>query len=157
VLLYHPSSIDWRAWSFELVDSTPDSRETDILGDPGGQTWGARWIWFNMNSIIRRRITPVHERVHILHAEWVNAVAHAILVPLAEFVLGGGWWTIWAVCLAQCAFGISYGGHFMWEMAKLKFDWSRWREAYMKIWTERIAYRIDDEFERGLRPDAWGA
>lgn len=156
-LLYKPSRIRWRAGCFELVDSTPESRDTDIIGHPGGQSWGARVIWYNMTRFIENRIIPVHERVHIWHAELVNAAAHAVLIPIAELYLGGGWWTVSAVLLAQAAFGISYGVHFMWEWGKLGFKRSRWREAYLKIWTERIAYQTDDEYERGLRPNAWGA
>lgn len=157
--LYKPGKIRWRAGCFEIVDDTPGSMETDIIGNPGGQTFGARIIWFNMKWFVDRRIIPVHERVHIHDAELVNGIAHIVLVPPA-FILApdlGAWLPYAAIVLAQAAFALSYGVHFLWEWGKLGFDRKRWREAYEKIWTERRAYRKDDEFERGECPDAWGA
>lgn len=154
---YKPGRIRFRAGCLEIVDDTPGSLETAIIGNPGGQTFGGRLIWYNMALFVERRITPVHERDHVHMAELVNTIAHVIIVPPSVILSSEwGWWIIAAaVALAQAAFAISYGAHFMWEWAKLGFK--RWREAYMKIWAERRAYRIDDEYEQGKRPEAWGA
>lgn len=151
---YKPSSIRWFKGCFELMDNSPTSRMTDIWGRPGGQSWGIRVIWYNTHWDRDYAPLRVHERVHTQHGEWVNAAAHAVLVPLA-LLYGGDWYWLGAVALGQAAFGISYGVHFFYEWAKMGFG--DWQPAYRKIWTERIAYRVDDEFEKGQRPDAWGA
>ena len=69
-------------------------------------------------------------------------------------------WYGWAgfVFLAQISFGLAYGGHFLYHWAKMGFprDRGEWWKAYLEIWSEVIAYRVDDEYERGLRPEAWG-
>lgn len=153
---YKPGKIRWRAGALEVMDNTPGSMDTNILGNPGGQTFGGRIIWYNMASFVERRIIPVHERVHIHHAEWINAVAHMVLVLPVVLLCDSVGLTVCSVLLAQSAFGLAYGGHFLWEMRKLGWDWKRWADAYRKIFTERIAYRIDDEFKNGVRPDAWG-
>lgn len=152
---YRPSSIRIYDGVIEMVDSTPDSTTTTIWGRPGAQSWGCRVNWFNRTLGLEWAPLRVHERIHTLHGEWVNGAAHAILVPLAAIFLGG-WWIVGAVVLAQLAFGISYGGHFMIEWARGGFN-ANWRPAYMRIWTERIAYRRQAEFEAGKHPDAWGA
>ena len=167
-LFVKPSSFRWRDGCFECVDNTPDSRRTTIWGRPGGQSWGCRWLWFNRTVSRDWGPLAVHERVHALHGEWINGIAHAALIPLAIY-LDGGWHWVWCLALAQLAFGIAYGLHFLWEWGKRGFG--PWKvedengkmvdgpgyEAYLRIFSERIAYRIDDEYERGLRPDAWGA
>lgn len=149
---YRPSSIRWHAGCLELIDSTPNSRTTTIWGRPGGQSWGIRVIWFNARWDRDSASLRVHERVHALHGEWVNAAAHVVFVPPS--LLLGGWWIVGAIALSQCAFGISYGGHFLFEWIRGGFG--HWYPAYMKIWSEKIAYRVDDEYDRGMRPGAWG-
>lgn len=151
--IYKPSSIRWHEGCFELVDNTPNSRRTTIWGRPGGQSWGIRVIWHNSLLDLNSASLRVHERVHTLHGEWVNAVAHLVLVP-AGLLLGGGWWLVGAIAIAQLAFGITYLGHFLFEWSRLR---GPWYDAYLRIWTERIAYRIDEEYEQGLRPKAWGS
>jgi len=151
-LVVRPSSVRWRQWALECIDSTPESRSTTIWGRPGGQSWGCRVLWFNTTLASIGEVN-VHERVHALHGEWVNAVAHAVLVPAAVLFLGPSWW--WpAVIVAQLAFGVAYGGHFAFEWARQGFG--PWHPAYMRIWSERIAYRVDDEWAKGQRPGAWG-
>lgn len=49
-------------------------------------------------------------------------------------------------------FYLSYGIHFLWHRMK----GVPYQDAYRAIWTERIAYRQQDEFDNGKRPDAWG-
>lgn len=154
-IFYRPSSIRIYDGVIELVDSTPNSRSTTIWGRPGAQSWGCRVNWFNTTLGLNEASLRVHERIHTKHGEWVNGAAHAILVPLAYMYLGG-WWILWAVLLAQAAFGISYGLHFMFEWAKDGFD-KDWVPAYKRIYTERIAYRVEAEFEDGKHQDAWGA
>lgn len=155
ILFYKPSSLRYYDGVFELVDSTPNSRSTTIWGRPGAQSWGCRVVWFNTTLGLNYAALRVHERIHILHAEWVNADAHAILVPLAWMYLGG-WWVVAAIVLSQFAFAISYGIHFMVEWGRGGFN-KNWVPAYMRIWTERIAYRVQEEFENGKHKDAWGA
>ncbi len=148
---YRPSSIRWHAGCLELIAGRTNGR-TRIWGRPGGQSWGIRVIWYASQGSLDSAPLRVHERVHTLHGEWVNAIAHAILVPLS--LLMGGWWIVGAIALGQAAFGIAYGGHFLFEWIRGGFG--HWYSAYMKIWSEKTAYRVDDEYERGLRPEAWG-
>jgi len=46
-----------------------------------------------------------------------------------------------------------YGLHFL---VLLPFS-KDWKAAYYKIWAEKMAYRIQDEFKEGKRPGAWGS
>lgn len=50
-------------------------------------------------------------------------------------------------------FILAYVGHFAWLYAAQGFG--DWRPAYRKIWAEKTAYHIQDEFNAGKRPGAW--
>jgi hypothetical protein len=57
-------------------------------------------------------------------------------------------------------FILAYVFHFLWLYAfppSEPKDKPRWRRAYYKVWSERIAYRTQDEFREGKRPGAWGS
>lgn len=155
-IVYRPSSIRYYKGVLDLVDSTPGSKSTTIWGSPGAQSWGCRINWFNTTLGLNLASLRVHERIHTKHGEWVNGLAHLILVPPAYLLLSG-WWVFGAVILAQLAFGISYLAHFLWEWRKEGFKMEDWYPAYRRIWTERIAYRVQAEFEAGKHPDAWGS
>lgn len=155
VIFYRPSSIRYYKGCFDLVDSTPGSRSTTIWGRPGAQSWGCRINWFNTTLGLNQASLRVHERIHTLQGEWVNAAAHVILVPLGLYL--GGWWLVGCILLAQLSFGISYLSHFMYEWSKVGFKMDRWKEAYLRIWAERIAYKKQDEYEQGMHKDAWGS
>lgn len=148
---YKPSSIRWRAGCFELVDNTPNARATSIWGRPGAQSIGIRVIFFNLARDREPGPLAIHERVHTLHGEWCNTLGHLLFVPLA-IALGLPWWA--GALAGQATFGLLYGGHFfiLWALS----GFGPWHESYLRIWSERIAYRVDDEWERGLRPGAWG-
>lgn len=154
-IVYRPSSIRYYKGVFELIDSTPNSTSTTIWGRPGAQSWGCRINWFNTTLGLNDAALRVHERIHTLHGEWVNGLAHAVLMPLAWMYLGG-WWVLYAFLLAQASFGLSYLVHFLFEWALTGFA-SDWRPAYRRIWTERIAYRVQAEYEDGKHQDAWGS
>lgn len=51
-------------------------------------------------------------------------------------------------------FIIAYVAHwlYLWRFGK----GMPWKDAYYQIWFEKQAYRIDDEYEKGLREGAWG-
>ena len=155
---YRPGAIQFYKGCIELFDRTPDSRTTTIWGRPGGQSWGIRVIWYNRRAGQAWAGLRIHERVHTLHGEWTNAIAHAVLVPLGFYLDGWdwGWLSIGSIVLSQAAFGILYGAHFLIEWARVGFKPSRWNDAYLRIWSERVAYRVQEEFERGGRDDAWG-
>lgn len=153
-LFYRPQAWRWRAGALELVAGRKNGA-TRIWGRPGGQSWGARVIWYASGSWWENAGLRVHERVHAAHGEIVNALAHVALVPPAA-IWGGAGWIVAAVLLAQAAFGISYGAHFLAEWRRLGYKRSAWRAAYLRIWSERIAYRVEREFNAGQRPEAWG-
>lgn len=50
-------------------------------------------------------------------------------------------------------FTLAYALHWLILMPMCKFNWY---DAYMKVWAERMAYRIQREFRDGRRPNAWG-
>jgi len=148
LLVYRPTSVRYYKGVLELVAPT-------IFGNPLAQSWGCRVNWFNTSESRDRASIRVHERVHTLHGEWTNAVAHLVLVTPAYLYLSTPW-VILSIILAQLTFGASYLFHFLFEWRKEKFNRNNWFPAYKRIWTERIAYRVADEFKAGLRTDAWG-
>jgi hypothetical protein len=130
VVVYRAHDFRWNEGCLEAIGGTfqRDGKTiTRIWGRPGAQTHG----WFTIYASVEHRAKRplrVHERVHVTQA----------------FVLGP-------------LFLVAYPGHFIIEWARKGFRPSRWRDAYLRIWAERIAYRIQDEYRRGLRPNAWGA
>jgi len=153
--IYRPTGVRFYAGCIEFIGGTftRDGKAfTRIWGRPGGQSWGVRCVWYSSRHNQASASLRVHERVHALHGEWVNAAAHLALVP-AGLALGG-WWIPASILVAQLAFAIAYVGHFLYHWMLTGFG--PWYDAYRLIWSERIAYRIQDEFENGTRPDAWG-
>lgn len=147
IIIHKPVKYEFKNGCLEMIS---DNEAAEIVGS----SWGNRMIWYAHENY-RHGGTSVHERVHTAHGEWVNAVAHLILVPLS-LLLGGDWWLLGAILLSQAAFGITYGSHFMIEWARGGFN-ANWVPAYTRIYTERIAYRKEVEFIKGQCPDAWGA
>jgi len=47
-----------------------------------------------------------------------------------------------------------YGIDFAYQLVVTGGDF--WK-AYRRVWFERVAYKLQAEFEKGERPDAWGA
>lgn len=130
-VVYRARSFRWHAGCLEAVAGTfrrDGYPVTRIWGRPRAQTWG--WLIVYASEADRDKAwLRVHERVHVRHAFWLG--------PL---------------------FLLAYGLHFVWEFIWTSHcDPSRWDEAYREVWSERIAYREQDEFRRGLRPNAWGA
>ena len=101
--------------------------ETRIFGRPAGQSLGCPVIWYASADHWDRASLRVHERCHVVQG-----------------LLGLG-----------ILFGAAYGLHFLFEWTRRGFG--DWRPAYRAIWAERQAYAVQDEFEKGHRPDAWGA
>lgn len=149
VPFYRPTKVRLRAGCIEMLAGTR------IWGQPGGQSWGIRVIWYRNESQWDRADLRVHERVHILQGEMINALAHLLLVPIG--IYHGPGWVIAAVLLSQAAFALAYFGHFLFEWRHERFQRKNWHPAYLRTWAERMAYRIQAEFKDGQRPQAWGA
>ena len=123
---YRPTSARWHDGCLELVAGTYDDGSTRIWGSPGAQCLGCQVVWFRSERHRDKGWLAVHERVHAIHGLWGLGVV----------------------------FAVAYLGHFLYEWARDGFG--QWRPAYRRIWSERIAYRIDHEYMVGLRPEAWG-
>jgi len=52
-------------------------------------------------------------------------------------------------------FLVAYGLHFVWLWVAQGFG--DWRAPYHRVWAERQAYQVQDEYIAGQRSDAWGA
>lgn len=154
-IIYKPSKIRYYDGCLDMTDSTPNSKSTTIWGRPGAQSWGCRINWYNTSLGLNDSAMRVHERTHTLHGEWVNAAAHLILVPLAYFLLGT-WWAAGAALVAQSAFGLSYGAHFLFEWMLIGFS-RNWIPAYKRIWSERIAHKAEIDYSHGNNRNSWGA
>ncbi len=160
-IVYRPTSIRWRHGCLELVAGTFERKNdktgaveliSRIWGRPHGQCLGAPAQWYKSKRHRDRPRLRVHERSHTIQGIIVNALA----APLA--LLGLLWWPLYGLPLL--AFGLAYGGQFLYLLAAVgpgDKKTPRWKKAYYRIWAERQAYRVQDEFERGLRPEAWGA
>lgn len=57
-----------------------------------------------------------------------------------------------AYCLGV-PFWVAYGAHFL---VGLIAHGGEWYPAYMDVWAERQAYRLERNYRAGLLPDAWG-
>ncbi|UCC74950.1 MAG: hypothetical protein JSV86_10490 [Gemmatimonadota bacterium] len=131
VVFYRARGFRWSDGCLEAVGGSfqrDGKTVTRIWGRPGAQTWG--WfIVYRTEAHVAKAPLRVHERVHV-----------------AQGMVGGP------------LFLLAYGLHFLIEFAwTARFRPSRWYDAYRRVWAERMAYRIEDEFRRGLRPNAWGA
>jgi len=129
LLLMIPYGVErmrWKAGCLEIIAKRNGDGETRIWGKPWGQSLGCPVIWYASERAWDDPGLRVHERCHTIQG-----------------ILGLG-----------LLFGVAYGIHFLWEWALIKFG--PWHSAYMRIWAERQAYRIQDEFEAGQRPGAWG-
>jgi hypothetical protein len=155
LVFYKPQQWRWSDGCLEFVAGRDEEGETRIWGTPGGQTFGCPLIAYASVAAWNYRPTRLHERVHVIHSAIVSTVAVLVTVPL---LFTGGWWLLLAVAL-WFAFGISYGVHYVWgRLRGLGHD-----VAYRRIWTERIAYRLDEPYRAdGIRhndpPDGvWGS
>jgi hypothetical protein len=123
-------AILYRPTSWRWRDGCLEAISTHILGRPGAQTHGAV-IFFASEAHRDRADLRVHERVHVLQG-----------------FLGGP------------IYVLAYVFHFAWLFAfapKEPAEEPRWKRAYRRIYFERIAYRIQAEYQAGKRPNAWGA
>lgn len=129
VPLYRPTRVRWSEGCLEMIAGTSHGR-TRIFGKPWAQTHG--WlIFYAGEEWWSERSLRVHERVHVTHG-----------------FIGGPFYVL------------SYILHFAWLFAftpTTPVGKPRWKRAYLKVWSERIAYRTQDEFADGKRPDAWGS
>jgi len=130
VVFYRACTFRWSDGCLEAVGGTfrrAGKTVSRIWGRPYAQTWGWLIIY---DSLGHRAVRPlrVHERVHVIQ----SMVAGPLFTPL-------------------------YSLHFLVEWAREGFAFAHWRDAYRRIWAERMAYRIEDEYRRGLRPTVWGA
>lgn len=97
-----------------------------MIGNPGAQSLGCNVIWYASERAWDWPPLRVHERCHVIQG-----------------ILGLG-----------IPFGISYGLHFLWRWALSGFG--PWHTAYREIWAEKQAYKVQEEYQRGQRPGAWG-
>ena len=158
-LVYRPVKWRWRAGCVEMIAGTFErngEQVTRIWGRPAAQSLGCPVIYFANERDIEDEGLGVHERVHTYQGVVINAQATCLLWPLLFTVWfdmpGHLWWPLLA--LGPAGFGIVYGGHFLWEWMISGFG--AWQVAYRRIWAERIAHRIQGEFNEGKRPGAWG-
>jgi hypothetical protein len=159
IIVYRPTDIRWRhgclemiAGSFYRQEGSRLRRVTRIWGRPGGQSLGSIGLWFATARDRDNRGLNVHERTHTIQGIIVNAAALP-LVLLGHYV----WWPLYALPLL--AFGIAYGGHWLYLFVAVgpgDNKTPRWKKAYYLIWAERQAYRIQREYDDGKRAGAWG-
>jgi hypothetical protein len=101
-----------------------------MIGNPDAQTLG--WIVYYRNDKMRaNKGLRVHERVHV-----------------RQGMRGGVF------------FGLAYGASWLWYLIFPKENAHykpRWFAAYMSIWAEVTAYRIQWEFHQGKHKNAWGS
>ena len=106
------------------------------------------WKWYHGALVIKVQRVP--------GGEWINGQTHSWVVLVEEdvasvrvhefvhvkqrLVLGPTFLPI---------YGGMYLGH---RMRGLKHS-----DAYRAIWFEKVAYRVQSEFEAGKRSDAWGS
>ena len=124
---YGVERVRWSRGCLEIMAKRRADGRTRIWGQPGAQSLGCPVIWYASERAWADAGLRVHERCHVVQG-----------------ILGLG-----------IPFGLAYGLHFLWEWALVGFG--AWRPAYRRIWAERQAYRIQDEFEAGQREGAWGA
>lgn len=146
VVFYRVERWRWHDRCLEFVAKNNKDGSTRIWGRPAGQCWGTIAMVFSSPEYFERRVIAVHERVHALHGIWLNAIGCALFTTLGFLV----WWPI--ALLGPFTFAFAYGGHFLIQYVRKRKFWP----AYLAIWSEKIAYRVDDEFEQGKRPGAWG-
>jgi hypothetical protein len=150
LVFYGVEEWGWRAGCLEFVAKRDKNGRTRIWGRPQGQCWGTPAMVFSSSRVLAHRVIPVHERVHAIHGILLCTAGAVVFTPLGLLV----WWPL--MLLGPMVFVIAYVGHFLFEWALRGFKQSEFWHAYLRIWSERYAYRIDDEYERGLRPEAWG-
>lgn len=121
-----------------------------LAGNPGGQGWS--WIvgyaseWHREQDDLR-----CHENVHVFQ-ELVWAAGGLALAVIPALL---GWWKL-AVLLAFAGgpvWALVYVGCFLVNFARTRF--LDWPAAYMAIPFEKQAYRVQEEFLAGERPNAW--
>ena len=130
LLLALPYGVEqWRfsRGCLELVAKRNKAGDTRIWGRPAGQSLGCPIVWYASARHWESASLRVHERFHAVQG-----------------LLGFG-----------LLFGAAYGLHFLFEWARRGFG--DWKPAYRAIWAERQAYAVQDDFDKGNRPDAWGA
>lgn len=126
-LVYRPTHWRFSDGCLELVAGRRKDGSTRIWGRPGAQCLLCPVIWYASEKASNDDALRVHERVHVVQG----------------FLLGG--------VLAALAYGL----HFFWNWAMGGFV--AWKTAYYFIWAERWAYHVQDQYEKGARPWAWGA
>lgn len=141
VLIYKPEKWRWSDGCIEFVASLKDDGDTRIWGEPEGQTFGCPLIGYASERSWNYRPYRLHERVHVIHSAIVSTIGVALSLILVWL---GGWFWVGAVAL-WFLFGITYGAHYAWgRLRGLKHD-----KAYRRIWTERVAYRLDAPYRLG--------
>lgn len=120
-------AIPYGAHSWRWSSGCLEAETKRMLGHPWAQTHGL--VIFYANGEARKLAAiRVHERVHVVQG------------------------------FAGPLFMLAYGLCFLWGLIRppAKFEGlPRWYAAYRSIWFERQAYRIQDQFSEGKRPDAW--
>jgi hypothetical protein len=130
VLVYRARSWRWSDGCLECIGGRRDDGRTRIWGRPGAQTFSGLIVYASAEYRERAELR-VHERIHVVHA----------------FLLG-------------VLFAATYGLHFLGILAFPPSEPAgapRWRRAYLRVWSERIAYRVEGAFRAGHRAGAWGS
>lgn len=161
-IFYGVESWRFRDRCLEITAKKNKDGVTRIWGRPGGQCFGCQVIWYSSVRNRKNKGMRVHERIHAIHAMLVNAITFLAILPFVQTgLIGWGW-----LALSFAAFGTSYGAHFLanwywfiWTGSSTNGGgtWREWKPAYYRIWTERIAYRLQRRYRIGLEPGAWGS
>lgn len=132
LMFYRPSSWQMSGFVISAIAGRRPDGTTRIWGQPDGQTFGSLVQVFATEE---DRDTPslrVHETNH----------------------------TAWGLCLGLL-FWLIYATNFLinlYRYRKHKTVWLPWWFfAYHEIWFEKRARLVAEEYEKGLRPRAWGA
>ena len=118
--------IIYRPTSWRFSDGCIEAIGGDRIFGKPGAQTWGYLIYYRDEAARARKPLRVHERVHVVHG----------------FILGP-------------LFLPAYGLHFVWLWLKLSRG-SDWKTPYRQVWSEKLAYRIDDEYGHGDRPNAWG-
>lgn len=122
-------AIPYRAHSWRWSDGCIEVIAEKMVGRPWAQTHG--FVIFYVDDKVRDMAQlRVHERVHVVQG------------------------------FAGPLFMLAYSVAFLYGLCRPCPEFRglpRWYAAYRSIPFERQAYRIQDEYSAGKRPDAWGS
>lgn len=115
-------------WSDGCIEVTATRKVFGL--QRGAQTHGFL-IFYTDEGVREMKYLRVHERVHVWQA--------CVLLGLPFMLL----------------YGLDFLRNFVWVPNHYPTQ-PRWWRAYMGIYFEKMAYQIDEDYDMGRRPNAWG-